>query len=204
MAGIPAGAGPLTFTPTTPMRRLTVFNNVSLDGYFVDAKGGMDFAYKNTADPEWDDFVSRNAGGGGVLLFGRVTYEMMARFWPTAQAKASMPAVAEGMNRRTKLVASRTLADASWSNTTVLKGDLVQSIRKLKETAGPDIVILGSGSIVAQLAPAGLIDRYQLVVKPVVLGGGRTMFEGIPAPLELKPIETRTFANGSVLLCYEA
>jgi dihydrofolate reductase len=185
------------------MRRLTVFNNVSLDGYFVDAKGGMDFAYRNADDPEWKEFVSGNASGNGALLFGRVTYDMMASFWPTPQAKATMPAVADGMNRMAKYVVSRTMTDADWSNTTVLGGELVSAVRALKRSEGPDMVILGSGSIVAQLAPARVIDEYQLVVKPVVLGGGRSMFAGLPAPVELKPTRTRTFGNGSVLLCYE-
>ena len=185
------------------MRRLTVFNNVSLDGYFVDAKGSMDFAYKNADDPEWKEFVSGNASGDGALLFGRVTYDMMASWWPTPQAKAAMPAVADGMNRSVKYVVSRTMNDASWSNTTVLGGDLVSAVRALKQSDGPDIVILGSGSVVAQLAAAALIDRYQLVVKPVVLGGGRSMFAGLPAPVALKPLSTRTFGNGSVLLSYE-
>jgi dihydrofolate reductase len=186
------------------MRRLTVFNNVSLDGYFVDAKGGMDFAYKGSDDPEWNEFVSGNASGNGALLFGRRTYDMMAGFWPTPHAKAAMPAVAEGMNRMTKYVVSRTMTEAGWNNTTILKGALVPAVRALKKSEGPDIVILGSGSIVAQLAPANLIDEYQLVVKPVVLGGGRSMFEGLPAPVALEPTRTRTFGNGSVLLCYEA
>jgi Dihydrofolate reductase len=185
------------------MRRLSVFNNVSLDGYFVDANGRMDFAYTGADDPEWMEFVSGNASGSGALLFGRVTYDMMASWWPTPQAKTAMPAVAEGMNRSAKYVVSRTMGDASWSNTTVLKGDLVSTIRSLKQSDGPGIVILGSGSIVAQLAPAKLIDEYQLVVKPVVLGGGRTMFDGLPAPVALKPTRSRTFRNGSVLLCYE-
>jgi dihydrofolate reductase len=76
-------------------------------------------------------------------------------------------------------------------------------VRTLKRSDGPDIVILGSGSIVAQLAPAKLLDEYQLVVKPVVLGGGRSMFDGLPAPIPLKPTRTRTFGNGNVLLAYE-
>jgi dihydrofolate reductase len=185
------------------MRRLAVFNNVSLDGYFVDAKGGMDFAYAGSDDPEWTEFVSGNASGEGALLFGRVTYDMMAGFWPTPQAKAAMPAVAEGMNRRLKYVVSRTMTDAGWHNTTVLRGDLVSAVRALKQSDGPDVVILGSGSIVAQLAPAKLLDEYQLVVKPIVLGGGRSMFDGLPAPIPLKPTRTRTFGNGNVLLAYE-
>lgn len=185
------------------MRRLGVFNNVSLDGYFVDANGRMDFAYAGSDDPEWQEFVSGNAGGDGALLFGRVTYDMMASWWPTAQAKAAMPAVAEGMNRRVKYVASRTMTDARWNNTTVLEGDLVSAVRALKQSDGPDLVILGSGSIVAQLAAAALIDRYQLVVKPVVLGAGRSMFAGVPTLVELHPLGARTFHNGNVLLTYE-
>jgi dihydrofolate reductase len=163
----------------------------------------MDFAYAGADDPEWKEFVSGNASGSGALLFGRVTYDMMASWWPTPQAKAAMPAVAEGMNRSVKYVVSRTMTDASWNNTTVLKGDLVSAIRSLKRSDGPGIVILGSGSIVAQLAAAALIDRYQFVVKPVVLGAGRSMFAGLPAPVELKPMSTRIFGNGSVLLGYE-
>jgi dihydrofolate reductase len=95
------------------------------------------------------------------------------------------------------------MTDVAWQNTTLLRGDLVSAVRTLKQSDGPDIVILGSGSIVAQLAPAKLLDEYQLVVRPVVLGGGRSMFEGLPAPVALEPTRTRTFGNGSVLLCYE-
>lgn len=185
------------------MRRLTVFNQVTLDGYFADEAGDMGFFHKAPDDAEWNEFVSGNASGDGILLFGRVTYEMMAGFWPTPQAHASMPAVAEGMNRMHKIVFSRTLTDVTWSNTTLMKGDLVTEIRKLKETEGKDIAILGSGTIVAQLTPHLLIDEYQIVVNPIVIGAGRTMFDGIAKGVALKPTKSRTFGNGSVLLCYE-
>jgi dihydrofolate reductase len=183
------------------MRKLIVFNQVSLDGYFVDAGGDMSWAHKD--DPEWNAFASENASGGGELVFGRITYEMMASFWPTPQAMQMMPAVAEGMNKSPKIVFSRTLDEAPWNNTRLIKGDIAARMRKLKEEAGPGMAILGSGSIVSQLAQAGLIDEYQFVTNPIVLGGGRTMFEGVKEKLHLKLIDSRTFKNGNVLLRYE-
>ncbi|HJT23004.1 MAG TPA: dihydrofolate reductase family protein [bacterium] len=185
------------------MRKLIVFNHISLDGYFVDKNGQMNWAHTTQKDAEWDAFVAQNTSGGGVLLFGRVTYDMMASYWPTAQAAQALPKVAERMNQGEKVVFSRKMEKASWANTKLVKGDLVKEVRKMKGESGPGMAILGSGSIVAQLASEGLIDEFQMVVNPVVLGGGRTMFEGIPVKLNLKLTKTRPFHNGNVLLCYE-
>jgi dihydrofolate reductase len=184
------------------MPRLIVFNSVTLDGYFTDKKGDMSWAHKNN-DPEWDEFVEENASGGGVLVFGRVTYEMMKSFWPTPAALKQFPEVAEQMNNLPKVVFSRTLDQADWKNTKLVKGDLVAEMRKMKEEPGEHMAIMGSGSIVSQLAQAKLIDEFQLVLNPIVLGQGRTMFEGIKEQLALKHTQTRTFGNGNVLLCYE-
>jgi dihydrofolate reductase len=185
------------------MRKLIVFNHVSLDGYFVDSNGEMSWAHAHQQDAEWDAFVAENASGGGVLVFGRITYELMASFWPTPFAIENMPVVAEGMNNMPKVVFSRTLDKASWNNTKLVKGDLAAEIRKMKQEAGEGLAILGSGSIISQLAQEGLIDEYQIVVNPVVLGKGRTMFDGIKEKLSLKLTKTRAFGNGNVLLCYE-
>jgi dihydrofolate reductase len=183
------------------MRKLFVFNQVTVDGYFAGENGDLSWAKENK-DPEFDEFVAQNASGEGELLFGRITYDMMASYWPTPMAREQDPVVAEGMNKMSKVVFSRTMEYASWSNTKVVNGDLVEEVRKMKEAPGNDMVILGSGSIVAQLAPHGLIDEYQLVIYPVILGKGRTMFDGIPELLHLKRTNTRTFGNGNVLLCY--
>jgi dihydrofolate reductase len=185
------------------MRKLIVFNHVSLDGYFVDSNGDMSWAHADHQDAEWDAFVAENASGGGVLVFGRITYELMASFWPTPFAIENMPVVAEGMNSMPKVVFSRTLDKASWNNTKLVKGDLAAEIRKMKQEAGEGMAILGSGSIIPQLAQEGLIDEYQIVVNPIVLGKGRTMFDGIKEKLSLKLTKTRAFGNGNVLLCYE-
>ncbi|MGE5262167.1 MAG: dihydrofolate reductase family protein, partial [Acidobacteriota bacterium] len=175
----------------------------SLDGYFVDVNGDMTWAHNNNKDEEWDAFVAGNAGGGGMLLFGRKTYELMVNYWPTPMALKNDPVVARGMNEASKVVFSRTLDKAMWNNTRLVKGNVAAEVRKMKQATGPGMAILGSGSIIAQLAPEHLIDEYQVVIIPVVLGEGRTMFEGVKARLPLKTIKTRTFANGNVLLCYE-
>jgi len=184
------------------MRKLSVFDHVSLDGYFVDAAGDMSWAHQND-DAEWSEFTSQNASGDAVLVFGRVTYDMMAGFWTTAQARKAAPDVAERMNAMPKVVFSRTLREAAWPNTTILKGDLAAHVRALKQQRGPDLVIMGSGTIVAQLTQAGAIDAYQLVVNPIVLGAGRTLFEGVEKPVRLVLARERRFGNGNVVLWYQ-
>lgn len=114
-----------------------------------------------------------------------------------------LPAVAAGMNAMRKYVISRTLASVSWQNTTLLKGDLADEIGALKAQDGPDIVILGSGTVVSQLTAAKLIDGYQLVVSPTVLGKGRTLFETVTERVGLTLTRTRSFQNGNVVLWYE-
>jgi dihydrofolate reductase len=183
------------------MRKLLVFNNVSLDGYFTDAKGDMSWAHNN--DPEWLEFTSQNAQGDGTLLFGRVTYELMVSFWPTPQAMQTMPEVATAMNNLQKVVFSRTMDKADWQNTRLVKSGLIEEIKRMKAQDGEGMVIMGSGTIVSQLSEHRLIDEYQIVVHPIVLGKGRTLFEGLSEKLNLKRTHSRTFANGNVVLNYE-
>jgi dihydrofolate reductase len=182
------------------MRKLIAFEQVSLDGYFTDAKGDMSWAHKQ--DKEWNEFTSSNASGEAALLFGRVTYQQMESFWPTEAAAKMLPAVADAMNRMQKFVFSRTLEKVGWQNTTLLKGDPVVETRKLKKEAGPDLVIMGSGTIVSPLAQAGLVDLFQLAVNPIVLGKGRTLFETVEGRLDLKLLKSRAFGNGNVVLEY--
>ena len=183
------------------MRKLIVFNSISLDGYFTDGHGAMDWAHSQ--DPEWNAFVANNAKGGGMLVLGRVTYDLMIQFWPTPLAAQIAPVVAERMNTMPKVVFSRTLDTASWNNTELVKSAPAAKLRELKQQPGNHITILGSGNLIAQLAEEGLIDEYQFVVVPVVLGAGRTMFEGIGKRLDIKLSRSQTFGNGNVFLCYE-
>src|SRR5262245_46509752 len=132
------------------MRNLRVFNNISLDGFIADARGDMSWAHQH--DPEWAAFSAENAGGGeSTFLFGRVTYEMMASYWPTPAALQAYPVVAEAMNARQKLVFSRTLKQPAWQNTRVLAGAPATEVQKLKQESGPDLLIMGSASIISPL-----------------------------------------------------
>lgn len=185
------------------MRKLTVFNHVSLDGFFVDATGSMSWAKAGSNDPEWSAFAQENASGGGTLLFGRITYELMASYWPTPLALEHDPAVAKHLNELPKVVFSRTLKKASWNNTTLVNDDVVAAIRRMKAEPGSGMVILGSGSLVSPLARAGLIDGYELAVNPIVLGQGRSIFDGIKEHLSLRLTRSRVFGNGNAYLCYE-
>jgi dihydrofolate reductase len=183
------------------MRKLIVFNSVTLDGYFTDLNGDMSWAHRN--DEEWNAFVEGNASGGGVLLFGRITYQMMAGWWPTEMAIKAYPAVARQMNCLPKVVFSRTLDKATWNNTTLVNDNIPSAIRRMKSEPGQDMVIFGSGTIISQLTQERLIDEYQVVIVPVVIGSGKSMFDGVRNKLDLKLAQSRVFRNGNVFLCYE-
>ena len=172
-----------------------------MDGYFVDPNGGMNWAHNTSA--EFDAFVAGNAKGGGVLLFGRKTYDLMVSFWPTPMAAQSYPVVAERMNNLPKVVFSKTMDKPTWNNTKLVRGNIGAEVQKMKQEAEVGLAVMGSGSIVSQLTQEGLVDEYQVVVIPVVLGKGRTMFDGVKEKLSLKLTKTRTFDNGNVFLCYE-
>jgi dihydrofolate reductase len=182
------------------MRKLIVFNLVTLDGYFA-GRGG-DISWHNV-DAEFNEYAIEMVKAGNTLLFGRITYELMASFWPTPEAIKNDPIVAERMNNLPKIVFSRTLDKVDWNNTRLVKANMLSEIRKMKQESGNDMAILGSGSIVSQLAQQGLIDEYRIMVNPVILGKGKTMFEGIQDKLALKLIKSRIFDNGNVLLYYE-
>ena len=183
------------------MRKLMVFNSMSLDGFIADGKGDMSWAHKQ--DEEWNSFVAGNASGDGVLVFGRRTYDMMAGYWPTPMAAQNSSVVAKRMNELQKIVFSRTMENATWQNTTLVKSELAVEMKRLKAQPGADLVILGSASIVAQLSDARLIDEYQVAMNPVVLGGGKSMFDGVGEKLRLKLIRSRSFQNGNVFLTYQ-
>ncbi len=186
----------------TPARRLSVFNSISLDGHFTD--GTSDMSWAHAPDPEWQQFTAENAGGDAELIFGRKTYEMMAGFWPSPQAKQQMPEVAAGMNRMRKNVFSRSLSDLSWENSRLVRGDLMTEVRRLKSEPGPGLLIMGSGEIVSQLMQVGLIDDFQLVTVPIVLGKGRSLFEDVTTRPSLKLTKTRIFKSGKFVAWYEA
>jgi dihydrofolate reductase len=182
------------------MRKLIVFNHVSLDGYFTAANGDSSWAHNGSDDPEYAKWVADNAGNNSQFLFGRKTYDLMAGYWPSPQAKQQNPDVAEAMNQMPKVVFSKSLDKVLWNNTKLLKEGLVNETMKMKSESGPDILIFGSGTIISQLAKENLIDVYMMVLNPLVLGEGRTMFEGIGQMKNFVLKETKVFKNGKILL----
>lgn len=184
------------------MARLKIFESVTANGFFSDAAGGVDWAYAHSGDPEFQRFVADNASGDATLLFGRITYEMMASYWPTPEAEQQQPAVAKKMNAAQKIVLSRSMKKAAWANTSIISGDVREVIGALKQSARQDIVVLGSGDVCAQLLGAGLVDDLEVVVKPVVLGDGRTLFGGATRNVELELLSQRAFKDGNLVLRY--
>lgn len=183
------------------MSQICSFISLSLDGCYADANSEMSWAHNQ--DPEQAAFTRSNASGESTLMFGRTTYDMMASFWPTPAAEQMLPDVARAMNASPKIVASRTMTTASWRNTTI-EPDLIDACRKLKSGAGPDVVILGSGSIVAQLMNASLLDELQVMWTPVSLGGGKRLFDGVTRLINWTVIETRSFkATGNTFIRYQ-
>ncbi|GAB3783781.1 dihydrofolate reductase family protein [Dyella agri] len=186
------------------MRKLIAFEMVTLDGCYATTDGDFGWTHRRERDAEWDAFVEGNAGSGGELVFGRTTYQMMAAWWPSPAAAENEPRVAERMNALPKYVCSRTLREAAWNNTTLLQGEAAERLQALKREPGADLVILGSGELVAALAPTGVIDEYQLVVIPTVLGRrGKSLFGSLGRGMELRLVDSRRFGNGNMLLCYQ-
>ena len=183
------------------MGKLMVYNFVSANGYFKGPHDDISWAHQ-TPSQEESDFASENAQGGATLLFGRKTYEMMVSYWPTPQAKKNNPGVAEGMNKAEKIVFSSTLKKADWNNTRIVSDNIEEEVKKLKQS-GKDITILGSGSIVNQLAEARLIDEFQVMVHPVAIGNGTAFLKDIHKKIDLELTKTRSFKSGIVLLCYQ-
>jgi Dihydrofolate reductase len=173
---------------------------VTLDGFFEGPNKEIDW---HNVDEEFNEYAIDLLNSVDILLFGRVTYELMASYWPTPSATTNDPIVAEKMNSLPKIVFSTTLHKADWNNTRLVKERIAEEILKLKLQPGKDMVIFGSGSIVSTFTQLGLIDEYRIIVNPVVLGNGNPLFKGIHDKLNLKLLRTKTFSSGNVLLCYQ-
>jgi dihydrofolate reductase len=182
------------------MRKLTVFNFITLNGMY---KGPDNDISWHRHGGEEGEFSIDSLRAGNMLLFGRVTYEMMASWWPTPMAAEAFPEVARGMNEAKKIVFSNIIEDPQWSNTTVMNGDIVAKMSQLKQQPGNDMTILGSGTIVSQFASAGLIDEFQVMLDPVVLCSGTSLFNTIEHDMFLELTSHRIFKSGVVLLTYK-
>jgi dihydrofolate reductase len=182
------------------MRKLIFQMLVSLDGYFEGPNQELDW---HMTDKEFDDYTIEITRSFDGILFGRVTYEMMASFWPSEAAMRDDPIVAKNMNSLPKYVFSKTLKKVDWNNSTLVKGDPIEAVKKLKEQPGRDLAIFGSSDLAVTLIPSGLIDEYRIFINPIVLGAGKPLFKGIHKRLNLKLMSSRVFHSGLVLLNYQ-
>jgi dihydrofolate reductase len=181
------------------MRKLIASLYVSVDGFFAGPSGEIDWFV-------WDEETVKYSKGLlntiDTILFGRVTYELMASYWPAVSPATEDPVIIDAMNNLPKIVLSKTLEKVEWNNTNLMKGNIDDEVAALKQQPGKDMVIYGSGSLVSNLAQRGLIDEYLIFVNPIVLGSGKPLFKGLKDRLHLKLQKTQIFKNGVVLLNY--
>ena len=180
------------------MRKLIMWNLITLDGYFEGAKN-WDLTWHERV---WGDALERlsleQLESADMLLFGRVTYEGMAAYWQTAQGK-----IADYMNSLPKVVCSRTLQTAAWNNTTLVKDNAAEEVARLKQQGSGNIFVFGSANLSKTLINGGLFDEYRLGIAPVIHGNGRLLFSDGLKPHELELLETHSLSTGCVILRYQ-
>ena len=186
------------------MRKVILSNMVTLDGFFEGPNKELDWQIVDGENKEYAiDLLSKV----DALLFGRVTYQLMADYWPAAATNPSTPKsdleIADKMNNLPKIVFSKTLQEVKWNNSRLIKENIAKEISKMKQQPGKDMVIFGSGSIVSTFMQHGLIDEYRIIVNPIVLGNGNPLFKGINGKQNLKLLNTKVFDSGIVILFYE-
>jgi dihydrofolate reductase len=190
------------------MRMLRVIEFLSLDGVMQapgapeeDTEGG--FQHGGWQRPYVDDVLGATAAQGmaatDTYLFGRKTYEAMAAYWPTAPDDDPY---ARHLNSTPKYVASTTLQDVEWQNSTLINGDVAEEVAKLKEQPGKNIAVLGSGTLVQTLIEHDLVDEYFLVVFPIVLGSGKRLFREAGQARRLRLVDSKATCTGGVILTY--
>ena len=189
------------------MRKVVMLNRISMDGFFAslnEKTWGMDWF---VPDPEVDKAAHElgDSSDTPLLLLGGITYRGFERSWvpklKDPNAPKELKAVAEELTQMTKLVFSKTLKEVTWENTRLFNGNLIEEIRKLKQEQGADIMIMGSGTIVQQLANESLIDEYAFIVSPVIAGKGKSLFKDVKQQ-DLELISTKDFKSGNLLLHY--
>jgi dihydrofolate reductase len=186
------------------MRKIVVFNLISLDGFFAGEDGNIDW---HNVDGEFNEFAVAHTADFGTIIFGRTTYQLFEEFWPKVVGNKEFSPedqkIAAHIQMMDKIVFSKTLKEVTWENTKLFHDIDPEEVRKWKKEEGKPMAIFGSGTIVQEFTNLGLIDEYRLMVNPLILGRGKPMFADIKEMKKLQLINTRTFGNGNVLLTYE-
>jgi dihydrofolate reductase len=189
------------------MRKLVVSMNVTLNGYMAGPYGELDWHV-----PYWDEEISRvsaeQLGNADTLLLGSVTYNAIAPYWSAQLTNPFAPRqeadYADMMNTYEKVVFSKTLKSVSWHNSRLANRNISKEIYTLKNSPGKDLLVYGSGKLVAALTKLHLVDEYRIWVYPVALNKGRPLFKDLREKLSMQPAYINVFGSGVVLMCYEA
>ena len=181
------------------LRRLVVSEWVTLDGVF-DADSMKEW-FEPYDSPDRQEYIKENVLTSDAFLVGRVTYEMLAAYWPNQ--KNNEMGVADRLNSAPKYVVSSTLKKAEWNNSTIINEDVVEEITKLKQQPGQDILVFGSAKLVQSLMEADLVDEYRFLVHPIIMGSGKRFFRDEMAT-KLKLVKTKTLPSGVILDCYQS
>lgn len=182
------------------LRKLVVSEWVTLDGVF-DADSMKEW-FEPYDSPDRQEYIKENVLTSDAFLVGRVTYEMLAAYWPNQ--KNNFAGIADRLNSAPKYVVSSTLKKAEWNNSTIINEDVVEEITKLKQQPGQDILMFGSATLVESLMEANLIDEYRLLVHPIIMGSGKNFFREEMATTKLKLVKTKTLDLGVTLDCYQS
>lgn len=186
------------------MRKIVVFNMVTLDGYYAGEDGNIDW---HKVDDEFNTFAIEHTQEFGTLIFGATTYKLFEEYWPKALVDPATSEddrkIAQIIEDMEKIVFSKTIKEVTWKNARVVHEINKAEVESWKQQAGKPMGIFGSGTIVQQFTNLGLIDEYRLMINPVILGSGKRMFEGVNAIHNLHLVSTKKFGNGNVLLCYD-
>jgi len=181
------------------MRKLVVWNLMTLDGYFEGTKP-WEIDFHNLAwGPELQRYAEQFGEEGDLLVFGRKTYEGMAAYWPTAEGEEKIKTY---MNGIAKIAVSRTMTEPGWNNARIVS-DPVSELTKLKQQDGKTIFIFGSAELADGMMKAGLVDEVRICLVPVILGGGNPLFKPAKGQVPLKLLESSTTESGAVILRYE-
>ena len=178
------------------MRRVIVSNVASLDGFFESRSKELDWV---VTDAEFFEYAKGLLRTVDTLLFGRATYLHMASYWPTAPVDE----IAEKMNNLSKVVFSKTLQKAEWSNSRLVTSNIEEEVSRLKGQPGKDMVVFGSAMLASALLQWGLVDEYRVILQPVLLGSGSPLFRDVTERIPMKLMSAKSFGSGVVLLSYE-
>ena len=181
------------------MRKLLSFMVVTLDGYYEGPDGEFDWP---NVDDEFNDFAISQLNDIDTLIFGRATYEGMASYWPTPAALEGDPVVADRMNSIPKVVFSSSLDATEWQNTRLAKGKASEAVAELKQQPGKDLAIFGSPTLTASLIEQGLVEELRVMVHPILLGAGKSLFAALHHRVPVALERTTVFSSGNVLLHY--